>query len=92
MPAGEMGVGGGQRWRRSRRGWRSRSSIRIIYHSSPSGLALAIGQATARAKRSAPHWHSARQCPSFTADQYSHDSDAAAVEAAEIVGRAIEGT
>jgi integrase len=29
---------------------------------------------------------------SFTADQYSHDSDAAAVEAAEIVGRAIEGT
>ena len=29
---------------------------------------------------------------SFTADQYSHDSDASAVEAAEIVGRAIEGT
>jgi hypothetical protein len=28
----------------------------------------------------------------FTADQYSHDSDAAAAEAAEIVGRAIEGT
>jgi integrase len=28
---------------------------------------------------------------SFTADQYSHDSDAAAAEAAEIVGRAIEG-
>jgi hypothetical protein len=27
----------------------------------------------------------------FTADQYSHDSDAAATEAAEIVGRAIEG-
>ena len=25
----------------------------------------------------------------FTADQYSHDSDAAAAEAAEIVGRAI---
>jgi hypothetical protein len=50
MPAGEMGVGGGQRRRRSRRGWRSRSSIRIIYHS-PSGLALAIGQATARVKR-----------------------------------------
>jgi integrase len=28
---------------------------------------------------------------SFTADQYSHDSDAAAAEAAEIVGRAIGG-
>jgi integrase len=29
---------------------------------------------------------------SFTADQYSHDSDAAVAEAAAIVGRAIEGT
>lgn len=27
----------------------------------------------------------------FTADQYAHDSDAAATEAAEIVGRAIRG-
>ncbi|HEX5937066.1 MAG TPA: hypothetical protein VFZ75_05155 [Actinomycetota bacterium] len=27
----------------------------------------------------------------FTADHYAHDSDAAATEAAEIVGRAIEG-
>jgi integrase len=49
-------------------------------------IALAAGVRLDVVSRTLGHASSA-----FTADQYSHDSDAAAAEAAEIVGRAIEG-
>jgi integrase len=49
-------------------------------------IALAAGVRLDVVSRTLGHASSA-----FTADQYSHDSDAAATEAAEIVGRAIEG-
>jgi integrase len=48
-------------------------------------IALAAGVRSDVVSRTLGHASSA-----FTADQYAHDSDAAATEAAEIVGRAIE--
>jgi integrase len=49
-------------------------------------IALAAGVRLDVLSRTLGHASSA-----FTANQYAHDSDAAAIEAAEIVGRAIEG-